>query len=231
MRTFALFAAVFAFAAYQVNGEACNCHLRELDLCAATLLLFNQNPSGVATTDAEVDKQCGFLKESQDCFRNFTTRCATPLQRELIGFVAEGSQELFKQFCTKGTEVRTNYLKHAPCLGQTLPEQKKCLTDIQAGLEKVSTVAFNDRVPAACCMYNRYQGCTRKAVASKCGEEAIEFGEILVKMAASDLPNVVCTSYGEKNPRCNSLLPPPGTKPSGKPTSVLSRLFSAYLGN
>lgn len=101
-------------AAYQVNGEACNCHLRELDLCAATLLLFNQNPSGVATTDAEVDKQCGFLKESQDCFRNFTTRCATPLQRELIGFVAEGSQELFKQFCTKGTEVRTSKYNTSP---------------------------------------------------------------------------------------------------------------------
>lgn len=89
-----------------MHGQAC--HLRELDLCAASLLLFNQNPSGVATTDAEVDKQCGFLKESQECFKNFTTRCTTPLQRELIGFVSEGSQELFKQFCSKGTEIRTS---------------------------------------------------------------------------------------------------------------------------
>nr|QWY04621.1 AV422 [Ixodes ricinus] len=229
MRTFALFAAIIAVAAYQVHGQAC--HLRELDLCAASLLLFNQNPSGVATTDAEVDKQCGFLKESQECFRNFTTRCTTPLQRELIGFVSEGSQELFKQFCSKGTEIRTNYLKHAPCLGQTLPQQKLCLTDIQAGLEKIAVVPFNDRVPAACCMYSRYQACTRKAITEKCGAEAIEFGEVLVKMAASDLPNVVCNSFDAKNPRCSALLPPPGTKPTGKSNSVLSRLFSAYLGN
>lgn len=55
--------------------SAQNCHLRELDLCSATLLLFNQNPSGVATTDNELDKQCGFLSEAQGCFNNFTTRC------------------------------------------------------------------------------------------------------------------------------------------------------------
>lgn len=208
-----------------------SCHLRELDLCAATLLLFNQNPSGVATTDAEVDKQCGFLKESQDCFKNYTTNCATPLQRELISFVSEGSKELYSQFCTKGTEIRNNYLKHAPCLGQTLPEQKKCLNDVQAGLEKVATVSFNDRVPTACCMYSRYQACTRKVVTSKCGAEAVEFGEILIKMAASDLPNVVCQSFGESNPKCATLLPPPGTKPTGKSNSVLTRLFSAYVSN
>lgn len=97
--------------------------------------------------------------------------------------------------------------------------------------KKRLTVWFTVPCPFPCSMYNRYQGCTRKVVSSKCGEQAIEFGEILVKMAASDLPNVVCTSYGESNARCNTLLPPPGTKPSGKPTSVLSRLFSAYLGN
>lgn len=51
-----------------------SCHLRELDLCSATLLLFNQNPSGVATTDNELDKQCGFLGEAQQCFKNFTNR-------------------------------------------------------------------------------------------------------------------------------------------------------------
>jgi len=208
-----------------------SCHLRELDLCGATLLLFNQNPSGVATTDAELDKQCGFLKEAQGCFANFTTRCTTPLQRELIAFGTEGSKEVFDQFCTRGTDIRKKYLKHAPCLGQTMPEQKKCLNEVQVGLEKVSEVKFQDRVPTGCCTYQRYNTCVTKAISSKCGNEAVEFGQILIKAAASDLPEVMCQGFGADNPKCKTLLPPIGTKPSGKSNSVLSRLFSAYLGN
>lgn len=211
--------------------RAQTCHLRELDLCAATLLLFNQNPSGVATTDSELDKQCGFLKEAQGCFSNFTQRCTTPLQRELIAFGSEGSNTVFREFCKKGSEIRQNYLKHAPCLGQTMPDQKKCLTEIQVGLEKVSEVPFQSRVPTGCCTYQRYQDCTSKAINSKCGKEAVEFGQILIRMAASDLPDVVCQGYGNSNPICDTLLPPIGSKPTGKSTSVLSRLFSAYLGN
>ncbi|XP_064470486.1 uncharacterized protein LOC135385216 [Ornithodoros turicata] len=231
MKAVFLFAALCAVAVYQVSAAAGSCHLRELDLCAATLLLFNQNPSGVATTDNEVDKQCGFLRESQECFKNYTTRCATPLQRELIGFVSEGSQEVFTKFCTRDTDVRRNYLKHAPCLGQTMPEARKCLNDVQVGLEKVTTTPFAQRVPTGCCIYHRYQECSRQAVESRCGPEAVEFGQILLRMAASNLPDVICNQCSHDENQCNQLLPPKGTKPSGKSNSVLSRLFSAYLGN
>lgn len=31
---------------YQVSGQQASCHLRELDLCAASLLVFTQGPSG-----------------------------------------------------------------------------------------------------------------------------------------------------------------------------------------
>lgn len=210
--------------------SAQNCHLRELDLCSATLLLFNQNPSGVATTDNELDKQCGFLSEAQGCFNNFTTRCTTPLQRELLAFASEGSNELFREFCSRGSKIRSDYLKHAPCLGQTQPDQKRCLNDVQVGLEKISAAKFNERLPTACCTYVRYSSCTTAAVAKKCGREAVEFGQLLLKMAASNLPDTVCQSF-KNNPVCDTLLPPKGTRPTGKSNSVLSRLFSAYLGN
>lgn len=213
-----------------VGASAQSCHLRELDLCSATLLLFNQNPSGVATTDNELDKQCGFLKEAQGCFSNFTSRCTTPLQRELLAFGTEGSNELFKEFCTKGTKIRLEYLKHAPCLGQTQPDQKRCLNDVQTGLEKISEAKFNDRISTGCCVYARYQECTQGAIEKKCGKDAVEFGQLLIRMAASNLPDTICKGY-EKNPVCNTLLPPRGTRPTGKSNSVLSRLFSAYLGN
>jgi len=227
MRNF-LLALIAATAVASVAGQSC--HLRELDLCSATLLLFNQNPSGVATTDNELDKQCGFLGEAQQCFKNFTQRCTTPLQRELIAFGTEGSMELFKEFCNRGTKIRTDYLKHAPCLGQTQPDQKRCLNDVQVGLERISTAKFSDRISTACCTYSRYQQCTTAAVEKKCGKDAVEFGQLLMRMAASNLPDTVCASYNN-NPICDKFLPPKGSKPSGKSNSVLSRLFSAYLGN
>lgn len=54
---------------------------------------------------------------------------------------------------------------------------------------------------------------------------------ILLRMALSRLPDIVCQGYGSDNPECRQLLPPPGTDPRGaKSSSVLSRLFSAYTG-
>jgi len=284
MRTIS--AALFAFPIVVVSifipgGHAQTCHLRELDLCSATLLLFNQNPSGVATTDAELDKQCAFLGEAQQCFANFTRRCATPLQRELVAFASEGSGQLFKEFCSRSSKIRKDYLRHAPCLGQTQADQKRCLNDVQLGLERISTVRFADRVSTACCTYARYVQCTTAAVERKCGRDAVEFGQLLVRMAAANLPDTLCAGYSYStgssatgtpssgngattatsasgisgksagkagkgnlstsgvgstsasggNPLCDKLLPPRGSKPSGKSNSVLSRLFSAYLGN
>jgi len=74
-----------------------NCHLRELDYCAATILIFTQNPSGIATTESQLTKQCGYLHEAEQCFYNFTQKCTTPLQRELISFLTEGHLRRFAQ--------------------------------------------------------------------------------------------------------------------------------------
>lgn len=124
----------------------------------------------------------------------------------------------------------SDYLKHAPCLGQTQPDQKKCLNDVQVGLERITAAKYTQRIPTACCVYARHNLCTTAAVEKKCGREAVEFGALLMKMAASNLPDTICMSYKE-NPICDELLPPKGTKSTGKSSSVLSRLFSAYLGN
>lgn len=44
----------------------------------------------------------------------------------------------------------TDYLKHAPCLNDAHSLQKDCLTDLQAGLEVISTSDFQKRIPMAC---------------------------------------------------------------------------------
>ncbi|XP_074603045.1 uncharacterized protein LOC141856590 [Brevipalpus obovatus] len=213
------------------HGLCQTCHLRELDLCAATLLVFTQNPSGIATTDNELNKQCGYLREADSCLRNFTRKCTTPLQRELIGFVTEGSTRLLGEYCTIGTQLRQSYLKHAPCLNQAQKGQKTCVKDLQSALEIVTSVEWDKRIPAGCCSYRRFQVCTENLVETKCGKEAVEFMHILMRMALSRLPDIVCQGYGPQNQECKTLLPAPGTPPKGsRSSSVLSRLFSAYTG-
>jgi len=201
-----------------------SCHLRELDLCAAT----GAGSNKISTTDADIDKQCGVLAESKECFSNFTTRCTTPIQRELGALVTQGAAELGTKFCTKGDPLRVEYLKHAPCIAKTQPEGKKCLQDVRVGLEKIEEAKFQERITVACCVYGRYTACTTKAVESQCGKDAVEYGQLLIRLATSNLLDVVCKGY-DTNPVCNTHLPPPGTKAKGNSKSILSKLFNAYV--
>ncbi|OQR73356.1 hypothetical protein BIW11_03598 [Tropilaelaps mercedesae] len=49
-------------------------------------------------------------------------------------------------------------------------------------------------------------------------------------MAASNLPDTICQSF-KNNPACDSLLPPKGTRPSGKSNSSLSLLAKDMPSN
>jgi hypothetical protein len=211
--------------------NAQSCHLRELDLCAATLLVFTQSPSGIATSENELDKQCGYLREADGCLRNFTRRCTTPLQKELVGFVTEGSLRLLNEYCARGSQLRQSYLKHAPCLNVATRGQKTCIKDLQAGFEIITSVEWDKRIPAGCCAYRQLMKCTQNLIETKCGKDAVEFMNILLRMALSRLPDIVCQGYGPDSDSCKALLPAPGTAPKGsRSNSVLSRLFSAYTG-
>lgn len=97
------------------------------------------------------------MHEADGCLKNFTKKCSTPLQRELITFVSEGSSRLLNEYCTEGTAVRQNYLKHAQCLNQAQKGQRSCVKDLQAALETVTSVEWDKRIPAGCCAYRRFQ--------------------------------------------------------------------------
>lgn len=186
---------------------------------------------GIATGDAELDKQCGYLKEADVCLQNYTKRCTTPLQRELIGFMTEGSQKLIKEYCTRGSGLRQSYLKHASCLNTASRGQKECIKDLQSAFEVITTVEWDKRIKVGCCAYNQVLGCSEKIIEDKCGKDATEFMRLLMRMALSRLPDIVCSEYKVGSKICRSLLPPPGTPPKGtRSNSVLSRLFSAYTG-
>ncbi|OQR79142.1 hypothetical protein BIW11_00196 [Tropilaelaps mercedesae] len=214
-----LFAAV-------VGIQADRCHLRELDLCVAS----GAGNNKISTTEAEVDKQCGVMQEVSECFGNYTQSCATPIQRELVGLVSEGAREVQKKFCTRGDKLRTEYLKHASCLAKAQPQGRKCLNDVQTGLEKIEEAKFQDRVSTACCVYARYAQCSTQVVEGTCGKAAVEYGHLLIRLATSNLLDVVCQNF-LNNPVCDTLLPPPGTKAKGNSKSVVSRLFNAYVSS
>lgn len=202
------------------------CHLRELDLCAASAA----GVAKVPATDADIDKYCSIGQEAKECVNTYTAACATPVQKEIIAWATKDPLKSSEEFCKKGSKVRTDYLKHAPCLAKAQPEGKKCIDDIHAGLEKLEKAKFSDRIPTACCLYQRYQKCSTEVVEAQCGKESIEFGLGLLQRNSGTTLSVLCQGF-ENNPRCEGLLPPPGTKASGNSKSIVSKLFSAYVNS
>jgi len=219
--------ALVAVCATQVQAQ--NCHLRELDLCAASLLVFTQGPSGVANTDAELDRQCTFIKEADECIRNYTATCATDVQQQLTDMVFDGTAKLQKDYCTKGSQLREMYMKHSPCLRTAMRDaQKPCIKDLQVAFEAMTAAKWDKRIGLGCCAYNRVGDCLSKAVKKECGEETVSFVGNMTRAALSRLPDIVCTDFSLESATCAEL-PPPGSAPKGgKSTSILNRLLSAY---
>lgn len=133
----ALLTALLLLLASQPARTQQSCHLRELDLCAASMLVLTQAPSGLASNDAEINKQCQHLREADSCLRNYSRRCMTPMQRELMSLASNSTLGLMDEYCTRGSKLRQNYLKHATCFNQLQKKQehKGCLRDLQASLE------------------------------------------------------------------------------------------------
>uniref|UniRef100_A0A6G1SMA8 Uncharacterized protein n=1 Tax=Aceria tosichella TaxID=561515 RepID=A0A6G1SMA8_9ACAR len=242
------------------GGSGGSCHLRELDLCAASMLVFTQNPNGLATSDTEINKQCIHLNEAGGCFKNFTRRCLTPIQREVVNFAANSSFQLLDEYCTKGSKLRQGYLKHAQCLNQIQKRQehKGCMRDLQAALELLTsnqlsavTASKQDlqkqsgaagqsqgqgdtngkRLQVACCAFRRFESCLSGQTEKRCGKEAIQFVKTTMRRATSRLPETVCRNFKPDGQECRALLPKNGITPRGsKSNSIISRLLSAYSG-
>ncbi|OQR79140.1 hypothetical protein BIW11_00194 [Tropilaelaps mercedesae] len=203
--------------------SANSCHLRELDLCAATALSVNKIP----VTLAEVDSCCALGKDAKQCVDTFLQRCATPLQREIIGFITEGAVRTAERFCTKGDAIQTQYLDNAVCLAKAQPETKMCFDDVRAGLERLETVNIEDRITTACCIVTRYNKCVIGIVETICGENIIDYGLLVARMISGNTVNELCQGF-DSNPICKNLLPAPGTKATGTSKSIASKLLNAY---
>jgi len=222
---------VAALCSVQLASAQQSCHLRELDLCAATLSVLAQSPNGAASTDAELDKQCVYLRETETCIRNFTMRCSSDQQQELMNIAFDGLLRILNEYCTKGSNIRKSYFKNIPCLADAVKGQKGCINDLQVAFEVVTSVEWDKRIPAVCCGLNGLRTCTVKLIEDKCGKDPVNFLNEVLRLGLSRVPEIVCGDYQPGNKACNDILPPPGSAPkSGRSKSVLSRLLSAYTG-
>jgi len=212
----------------QVQAQS-SCHLREMDLCAASLLVLAQSPQGAAVSDADIDRQCTFIKEADQCFRNYTERCATPLQQEIADMLFDGADKLQKEYCTKGTKLRTMYLKNAGCINEAMKDNKPCIKDLQSGFEAVTSAKWDKRLPLGCCSYHKMRSCVGTIIRNKCGQESVDFMSRLMKLVLSRLPELLCDEYDLKSSHCDEINNPPLNRPKSKSTSILNRLLSAYV--
>lgn len=217
----------------QFVSAAKTCHLRELDLCLASVLVFAQSPQSNKVTENDINKQCHYFGDTENCFKNYTTNCATKSQRLLIDFISDGVLKTFKDYCTPGNEIRRLFIKHGECLNLQRSKTNKCLIDLQAAIEKTTADSKNwkDRPKTLCCAYDRYSSCMRNIIEPACGKEAVELGETFVRALFSRAVQVTCTRYKHNSNTCKAVLPLKGTVPKGpRSSSVISRLMSTITG-
>jgi hypothetical protein len=211
--------------------------LREVDLCFASLVSFIR-PSGIARTEADIDHQCNFLLESQECAEDYVDDCIPELMQELVNPMLEKFSSLRFDLCngTNGTsDLRSKFLKHSECLATMLTEGKPCTNDLTVAFEMVTSniTAGNDRLPLMCCSTGRFKTCLKDIVLEKCGEETWDFVMELKSRFSNRIMDNICEEYTEEHEICLTL-PEPGTpvakRVKGKKMNILNRILGAYGG-
>lgn len=156
----------------------------------------------------------------------------TAMQQELIAFATENTYQSINNYCTPGSPVRRNFLKNsAACWSRGASEQRNCVRDFNVALRSTSNSGREDNVQTACCAYKRFLDCTQTSLEQRCNKNTIDFMHVLLKMALSYLPDIMCRGYQNEtgNQACRGI---EFNDPQGasKENGPLSKYFSAYTG-
>lgn len=127
-----------------------SCHLRELDLCLASLAIFTQNANAHPVTNSEISRQCKILVETETCLTNFTSRCMTEAQAGLFTMFSDGGLDTIRELCKPQSKIRDSFLKHGDCINAQNKGQRVCMRDFQASLEKAADIEWQDRLKLGC---------------------------------------------------------------------------------
>lgn len=126
------------------------CHLRELDLCLASIAVFTQSSNNHPVNNHEVNRQCKILMETESCLTNYTKRCLTDMQGQMLNLFADGGLDTIRQFCKPSSKIRETYLKHGDCINSQHKGQRVCMRDFQVSLEKAVDIEWQDRLKLGC---------------------------------------------------------------------------------
>ncbi|GFT94296.1 uncharacterized protein NPIL_607711 [Nephila pilipes] len=226
---------LFLALAGQALGAAIeNCHFDRLTKCGDPIAAFRKEMGqSFPTTEDQVKKLCSNMDEAYKCAEEFQNKCMTPLQLETMGFLAEGAQVVYRDFCTEGSKLRADYLKHSKCIDDAskTDEAREYYSYVEAALEDLQEKAPNDRLPTTCCGYQWLNDKFNKYGSDKCGQEAMDAFHNVVEMAVSSLPNVLCSGFQPEGKQCTAVLPPAGSKPKGtiKNSHIAQTFISIYL--
>jgi len=214
------------------GAEAASCHLREIDLCLATVLL--SATEGVPGNDDDLDKICEPVQEGMECIGNYSATCFTPLLQEVYEMVMAEPRKYQTLMCTRGTDERAMYLKNAPCLQRALATDnvKPHLEDLIAALETAAEAKFQNRIPTLCCGIQRMYKNILDIVRSNCGEAVLDEGSKLIGISASSLSDIFCRGYEHDSDQCSGVLPPSGTPSKGDQSNVqLIQFMNTAIAN
>ncbi|XP_035214760.1 uncharacterized protein LOC118188429 [Stegodyphus dumicola] len=221
---------LLAIAAQQAYSQAC--HMREVDLCMA-IGMFHYQSNGVPADEDKVNEWCETMKEVEDCMGNYSSKCLSPLQREVLGLFSDGDAPA-RSMCTPGSEIRARYLQHAECLaeGAESDEFKTHMRDLQVAIETLFDVQFKQRFPLMCCGFRRFYESIDGMTGRRCGDGAVEMTRNIMSMIISDLPETLCKRYEPQSQECKAVLPPSGTPSKGEDNkSQLGKLLDTVFGN
>ncbi|GIY50565.1 uncharacterized protein CEXT_361771 [Caerostris extrusa] len=226
---------VFLALASRALGAAIeNCHFDRLAKCGNPLSAFRKEMGqSFPTTEDQVKKLCSNMDEAYKCAEEFQNKCMTPLQLQTMGFLAEGAQITYNDFCKEGSKLRTDYLKHAQCIDDTskTDEAKGYYSYVEAALEDLSEKPPSDRLPITCCGYKWLDAKFKATGTEKCGKEAMDSFSNVVEMVVSSLPGVLCSGFEPEGKQCAAVLPPAGAKPKGtiKNSHIAQSFANIYL--
>lgn len=221
-----------------IGVQSDGCHLRELDLCFASLASFAR-PSGIARNEADLDHQCSFLLETEECVEDYVDDCMPEVMQQLVDQFLSVVSELRVDLCSTNSStnssLRSNFLQYGECVSTMLQEGKPCFKDVSVAFDMVSSneTAAKDRIGLSCCATARLNTCMKEITLEKCGEETWNFMDDMKNRVTGRIMSIMCEDYTEEHELCLTL-PEPGTPPAkrikGRKMSILNRLMGAYGG-
>jgi len=144
------------------------CDQEDLEKCTKTFRgLKESNVVGLGDSIAYLQDTCPTMLEGIQCLDNFTTTCSKQPQKFFIEQMFRGPRDTIVQLCTD-TPLRTEYLRHAPCLQRIKDDTPhQCQKN-----QELKPASAKEGMRQSCCQLKEMMKCVYGVYEAKCGPEA-----------------------------------------------------------